>query len=89
MYSWPGVKFLLNGIPPCISAGSPWLMTSRSVPHTATASTRTSTSATPGCGTGFSVRASSSGPPSTHACIFSGIRKSFRLMAVLMTALLR
>ena len=53
MYSWPGVKFLLNGNPPWIMAGGPCAMTSRSVAQMATASMRTSTSARFGTGTGF------------------------------------
>ena len=44
-----------------------------SVAQTAIASTRTSTSARPGSGTGFSTRLSSSGPPSTQAFIVFGI----------------
>ena len=47
-------------------------MISRSVAQIATASMRTSTSAGPGCGTGFSVGRISPGPPSTHAFICSG-----------------
>src|SRR5258708_5793635 len=73
IYSWPGVKPLLNGSPPSIIAGTPWRMISMSVAHTAIASIRTSTSANPGCGTGFSTSESSSGPPSTQALIRSGI----------------
>ena len=73
MYSWPGVKFLLNGSPPSISAGGPLAITSRSVAQIATASMRTRTSARPGTGTGFSRRVSSPGSPSTHACITAGI----------------
>ena len=72
MYSWPGVQFLLNGRPPLISAGGPDLMTSRSVAQIATASMRTSTSALAGTGTGFSVKISCSGSPSTQARILSG-----------------
>src|SRR5579885_1614426 len=55
IYSWPIVKFLLNGNPPSTIAGRPCAMISRSVAQIATASIRTSTSAAPGCGTGFSV----------------------------------
>src|SRR5438094_1379513 len=73
MYSWPGVKPRLNGSPPSIIAGTPWRMISMSVAQTAIASTRTSTSAGPGCGTGFSMRASSAGLASTQAFIRWGI----------------
>src|SRR6266850_7566811 len=69
MYSWPGVKFLLNGGSPPIMAGGPWLMTSRSVAQMAVASTRTSTSATPGAGTGLLIRLNWPGSPRTHAFI--------------------
>ena len=48
MYSWPGVKPLLNGSSPSIIAGTPCLMISMSVAQTAIASIRTSTSAGPG-----------------------------------------
>src|SRR3972149_4520401 len=48
-------------------------MTSRSVAHTAIASTRTSTSDAPGCGSSFSTSPSSPGLPSTQACILPGI----------------
>src|SRR5262252_3071677 len=54
-------------------AGSPCLMISMSVAHTAMASMRTSTSARPGSGTGLSTRLSSSGPPNTQAFIVFGI----------------
>jgi hypothetical protein len=73
MYSWPIVKFLLNGASPSTIAGSPCFMISISVAHTATASMRTNTSARPGSGTGFSTSFSSSGPPSTQAFMRSGI----------------
>ena len=73
MYSWPGVKFLLNGEPPSIIAGTPCLMISMSVAQTAIASIRTSTSAGPGSGTGLSTSDSSSGSPSTQAFIVSGM----------------
>ena len=73
MYSWPGVKPLWNGRSPSIIAGTPCLMISMSVAQTAIASIRTKTSARPGSGTGFSTNASSSGPPSTQACIVFGI----------------
>src|ERR1035437_5091598 len=53
-------------------------MTSRSVAHTAIASMRTSTSAAPGRGTGFSTSLSSPGLPSTQAFIFSGITEFLR-----------
>ena len=72
IYSWPGVKPLLNGSPPSIIAGTPCRMISISVAQTAIASTRTSTSAGPGSGTGFSTSESSSGPPSTQAFIVGG-----------------
>src|SRR6185436_9374050 len=72
MYSWPGVKFLLNGMPPWIEAGGPCQMISRSVAQIATASMRTSTSARFGAGTGFSVSFNSPGSPSTQARIVSG-----------------
>src|SRR5947207_13761522 len=48
-------------------------MISISVAQTAIASTRTRTSAGPGSGTGFSMSDSSSGPPSTHAFMRSGM----------------
>src|SRR6478752_5550705 len=48
-------------------------MISRSVAQIATASMRTRTSARPGTGVGFSRKKSSSGSPSTHAFIWSGI----------------
>ncbi len=48
-------------------------MISMSVAQIATASIRTSTSARPGSGTGFSTIFSSSGPPSTQACMVGGI----------------
>src|SRR5204862_1077784 len=73
IYSWPGVKPRLNGSSPSIIAGTPWRMISMSVAHTAIASIRTSTSARPGSGTGFSMSDSSSGPPSTHAFMRSGM----------------
>ncbi len=41
MYSWPGVKFLLNGAPPWMRAGGPTEITSRSVAQIATATGRT------------------------------------------------
>src|SRR4029077_12338885 len=69
MYSWPGVKFLLNGGPPPIVAGRPWLITSRSVAQMAVASIRTSTSATPGLGTNLSTRVSWPESPRTQAFI--------------------
>src|SRR5262245_5467913 len=69
MYSWPGVKFLLNGGSPPMTAGGPWPITSRSVAQIATASIRMSTSATPGMGTGLSTRLSWPGSPSTHVFI--------------------
>ena len=47
-------------------------MISRSVAQIATASIRTSTSATPGDGTGFSTGLSSSGSPRTQALMVSG-----------------
>src|SRR5688572_2923037 len=72
MYSWPGVKFLLNGRPPSINAGAPCPITSRSVAQIATASTRTSTSAGPGFGTGLSIRASWPGSRRTQALMVSG-----------------
>src|SRR5215469_10358041 len=73
MYSWPGVKPLLNGSAPSIISGTPCFKTSMSVAQTAIASIRTSTSAGPGSGTFFSTSDSSSGPPSTQAFIVSGI----------------
>ncbi len=73
IYSWPGVKPRLKGSPPSTIAGSPCLTISMSVAQTAIASTRTSTSAAPGSGTGFSTRVSSSGLPSTQAFIVFGI----------------
>ena len=75
MYSWPGVKFLLKGRPPRIHAGSPLVMISTSVPQMETASIRTSTSAGPGSGTGFSARRSWSGSSRTHAFMVFGIVK--------------
>ena len=72
MYSWPGVKPLLNGSSPSTIAGRPCLMISISVAQTAIASIRTSTSAGPGSGTGFSTSDSSSGSPSTQAFIVFG-----------------
>src|SRR5262245_40947153 len=72
MYSWPGVQFLLNGKPPCTSAGGPVAITSRSVAQIATASMRTNTSAARGTGTGFSMSASSPGSPNTQARIVAG-----------------
>ena len=48
-------------------------MISRSVAQMATASTRTKTSAGPGCGTGFCAREICSGSPSTQAFMVSGI----------------
>ena len=76
MYSWPGVKFLLYGMPPWIDAGGPCQMISRSVAQIATASMRTSTSARFGTGTGFSTNVTWPGSPSTHAFIVSGMEKS-------------
>ena len=73
IYSWPGVKFLLNGMPPWIEAGGPWSMISRSVAQIATASMRTRTSARFGTGTGFWASLSSPGLPSTQAFMVSGI----------------
>src|SRR5688572_18493025 len=79
MYSCPGVKFLLNGGPPATIAGGPWLITSRSLAQIAHASTRTSTSAGPGWGTGLSARVSWPGSPRTQAFIVCGtIRSSAR-----------
>src|SRR5262245_48909187 len=72
IYSWPGVQFLLNGMPPWIEAGGPCQMISRSVAQIATASMRTSTSARFGAGTGLSVSFSSPGSPSTQARMVSG-----------------
>src|SRR6185295_979742 len=72
IYSWPGVQFLLNGMPPWMEAGGPCQMISRSVAQIATASMRTSTSARFGTGTGLSVNFSSPGSPSTHAFMVSG-----------------
>ncbi len=51
-------------------------MISRSVPQTEMASMRTSTSALPGTGIGFSVLRSSPGSSSTQAFCVSGIGKS-------------
>src|ERR1700733_8357370 len=82
MYSWPGVKPLLNGSPPSIIAGTPCLMTSISVAQTAIASIRTRTSAEPGSGTGFSTSDNCSGSPSTQAFIVSGIGYSLLRAAV-------
>ncbi len=76
MYSWPGVKLLLNGRPPWISAGGPLAITSRSVAQMATASMRTSTSAFFGTGTGLSTSFSCPGSPSTQAFMVSGMGKS-------------
>src|SRR4051812_526443 len=76
IYSWPGVKFLLKGRPPKMLAGEPEWMISRSVAQIATASMRTRTSARTGTGTGFSLRNSWSGSPSTQALIRSGIGRS-------------
>jgi hypothetical protein len=70
------VKFLLNGMPPSISAGEPCAMISRSVAQMATASMRTSTSARFGRGTVFSVSFNSPGSPSTHAFMVVGSGKS-------------
>src|SRR3954468_22173255 len=61
-----------------MSAGGPLWMISRSVAHTAIASMRTSTSAAPGWGTGFSTSFNSSGLPSTHAFMIAG---TVRLLA--------
>src|SRR3954447_3420072 len=77
MYSWPGVKFLLNGMPPSTTACGAGARVSRSVAQIATASMRTSTSARFGTGTGFSVSFSSPGSPSTQARIVSGTGMSF------------
>jgi hypothetical protein len=77
IYSWPKVKFLLNGRPPPTEAGTPWLTISRSVAQTAQASMRTSTSADLGSGTGFSTSFTSSGLPSTQAFILAGMSYSF------------
>jgi len=77
MYSWPGVKFLLNGSPPWIRAGVPLWMISRSVAQTAIASMRTSTSAAWGWGTGLSTKLSWSGSPRTQAFMVCGILKVF------------
>src|SRR5690349_17351986 len=72
MYSWPGVKFLLNGSPPSIMAGTPCAITSRSVAQMATASMRVSTSPRRGTGTGFSASLISPGCVRTQAFILSG-----------------
>src|ERR1700738_4808180 len=72
MYSCPGVKFLLKGMPPRMEAGGLGYIISRSVAQIATASMRTSTSAFFGTGTGFSRNESSPGLPSTHAFMVSG-----------------
>src|SRR5829696_7768525 len=80
MYSWPGVKFLLNGRPPWIEAGGPCQMISRSVAQIATASMRRSTSARLGTGTGLVVSFSSPGSPSTHARMLSGTVRSFEVV---------
>src|SRR5215831_11170198 len=72
MYSCPGVQFLLKGNPPWTRAGEPCAITSRSVAQMATASMRTNTSARRGIGTGFCVKLSSPGSPSTHAHMVSG-----------------
>ncbi len=85
MYSWPKVKFLLNGRPPPTEAGMPWLTISRSVAHTAQASIRTSTSADWGSGTGFTTCLTSSGPPSTQAFMVAGIAYSFAPCWVVMS----
>jgi hypothetical protein len=63
------VKFRLNGGSPPTVAGGPWLITSRSVAQMAVAPTRTSTSATPGVGTGLSTRLNWPGSPKTQAFI--------------------
>src|ERR1700722_14830597 len=76
IYSWPGVKFLLNGRSPPMLAGEPPWMTSRSVAQIATASMRTKTSARPGTGVGFSRRKSWSGSPRTQAFICDGTGNS-------------
>src|SRR3954453_11419694 len=81
MYSWPIVKFLLNGNSPSTIAGQPCFIISISVAQTAIASTRSSPSAGPGSGTGFSTSDNSSGPPRTHAFIVLGTRYSFRRCA--------
>ena len=73
MYSWPGVKFLLNGSPPSINAGGPRVMIRMSPSQNAMASMRTSTSAGPGCGTGLSVSLSCPGSSSTQARMDCGI----------------
>ena len=85
MYSWPGVKFLLNGRPPSISAGGPRVMMRMSPSQKAMASTRTSTSAGPGCGTGFSASLSWPGSSSTQARIVAGMAKLVFSTAVFMT----
>ena len=82
MYSWPGVKFLLKGSSPSISAGAPSLMISRSVAQIATASMRTRTSAGPGRGTGLSTRLSSSGSPRIQAFMVSGMSKPLTMTAL-------
>ena len=74
MYSWPGVKFLLNGGSPPMSAGGPWQITSRSVAQMAVASMRTSTSATPGLGTGLSIKRQLAGIAQDPGLHRSGIR---------------
>ena len=71
-YSWPGVKFLLNGSPPWINAGGPLVMIRMSPSQKAMASMRTSTSAGPGCGTGLSVSLSWPGSSRTQAFIVEG-----------------
>ena len=73
IYSCPGVKFLLNGNPPSIIAGGPWLITSRSVAQIATASILTKTSALFGISTCLSTNDRLSGSPKTHAFIVLGI----------------
>ena len=73
IYSCPGVKFLLNGKPPSIIAGGPWLITSRSVAQIATASILTKTSALFGISTCLSTNDRLSGSPKTHAFIVLGI----------------
>ena len=88
MYSWPGVKPLLNGRPPSIIAGTPCLMTSISVAQTAIASIRTRTSARPGSGTGFSTSDNCSGSPRTQAFIVSGIGYSLLRAAVISVRLM-
>ena len=77
MYSWPGVKPLLNGSPPSIIAGTPCLMTSMLLVAQTARSRSISTASifrrALGSGTGLSTSDNCSGSPSTQAFIVSGI----------------